>query len=71
MACIFAEKCIHYNAWWCDINHNSCGVAKKALENAESAPAASVDVPDVSEKAENAVGVKEKGGRQNRKKGGV
>ena len=29
MACGFSEKCRHYNAWWCDTNHNSCGTAKK------------------------------------------
>ena len=29
MACGFADKCRHYNAWWCDTNHNSCGTAKK------------------------------------------
>lgn len=67
MACIFAEKCIHYNAWWCDINHNSCGVAKKALENAKPAPAASEN-DTASDNGEKAVKPKN---RQNRKKGGV
>lgn len=29
MACGFANKCRHYNAWWCDINYNSCTVKKQ------------------------------------------
>ena len=64
MACKFAEKCRHYNAWWCDINHSSCGAAKK-LEASEPAP---VPVPapvsgdsDDSQKSKN---------RKNRKRGG-
>ena len=58
MACGFSEKCRHYNAWWCDTNHNSCGTAKK-FESDKSAA--------VSEKACG----KEKNIRANKKKGGA
>ena len=58
MACGFSEKCAHYNAWWCDTNHNSCGTAKK-FESDKSAA--------VSEKACG----KEKNIRANKKKGGA
>ena len=62
MACGFADKCPHYNAWWCDINHSSCGAAKK-LEASEPAPAPAPDsgASDSAEKAKN---------RKNRKRGG-
>ena len=64
MACSFADKCPHYNAWWCDINHSSCGAAKK-LEASEPAPAPA-PVPDscASEPAEKAKN------KKNRKRGG-
>ena len=58
MACGFSEKCRHYNAWWCDTNHNSCGTAKK-FESDKSAA--------VSEKTCG----KEKNIRANKKKGGA
>ena len=62
MACGFADKCPHYNAWWCDINHSSCGAAKK-LEASEPAPAPAPDsgASDSAEKAKN---------KKNRKRGG-
>ena len=62
MACSFADKCLHYNAWWCDINHSSCGVGKK-LEASEPAPAPVTDsgASDSDEKAKN---------KKNRKRGG-
>ena len=62
MACGFADKCLHYNAWWCDINHSSCGVGKK-LEASEPAPAPVPDsgVFDDSPKSKN---------KKNRKRGG-
>ena len=62
MACGFADKCPHYNAWWCDINHSSCGAAKK-LEASEPAPAPVPDsgVSDDSPKSKN---------KKNRKRGG-
>ena len=62
MACGFADKCPHYNAWWCDINHSSCGVGKK-LEASEPAPAPVPDsgASDSAEKAKN---------KKNRKRGG-
>lgn len=63
MACGFADKCPHYNAWWCDINHSSCGVGKK-LEASEPAPAPDTPVSGASEPAEKAKN------RKNRKRGG-
>ena len=61
MACGFADKFPHYNAWWCDINHSSCGTAK-----AMNKPAPAPDTPvsgasDPAEKAKN---------KKNRKRGG-
>lgn len=60
MACRFADKCIHYNAWWCNINHNSCGTAK-AMNEPAPAPVPVSGVSDDSTKSKN---------RKNRKKGG-
>ena len=61
MACGFADKCPHYNAWWCDINHNSCGTAK-AMNEPAPAPVAPVSGgSDPAEKAKN---------KKNRKRGG-
>ena len=63
MACSFADKCPHYNAWWCDINHSSCGAAKK-LEASEPAPAPAAPDSGASEPAEKAKN------KKNRKRGG-
>ena len=60
MACGFADKCPHYNAWWCDINHSSCGTAK-AMNEPAPAPAPDSGASEPAEKAKN---------KKNRKRGG-
>ena len=67
MACGFANKCRHYNAWWCDTNYNSCTVKKQ--EEKESVSGEIVNA--ANDNAEKVLPPASKSLTSKRKKGGA
>ena len=67
MACGFANKCRHYNAWWCDTNYNSCTVKKQEEKESVSGEIGST----ANDNAEKVLPPASKSLASKRKKGGA
>ena len=67
MACGFSAKCRHYNAWWCDTNHNSCTVKKQEEKKSVSGESGNT----ANDNAEKVLSPASKSLASKRKKGGA